>query len=123
MTKTAQDTLFERIGGMTAVNAAVDLFYEKVIADDRINAFFESVNMHGQSGKMKTFLAYAFGAPIPYSGKDMRAAHAHMDLNEDHFNAVAENLIATLKELAVPQELIDEVMSVASSTKDDVLGN
>jgi hemoglobin len=65
----------------------------------------------------------AFGGPNQYSGKDMRAAHAHLaGLNESHFNAVAENLVNTLKELGVPQNYIDQVVAIALSTKDDVLG-
>ena len=80
--------------------------------------------MTAQSGKMKAFLALAFGAPMAgYSGKKMREAHAHMNLTADHFNAVAGHLIATLQELSVTQNLIDEVVAIAVSTKDDVLGN
>lgn len=118
-----QSSLFERIGGMPAVNAAVDIFYTKVLADERINHFFEHTNMASQSGKQKAFLAYAFGAPMNYTGKSMREAHAHMKLTEDHFNAVAGHLVATLQELGVGQDLIDEVVAIAVSTKDDVLNN
>ena len=41
-------SLFEKIGGRDAVNAAVDLFYKKVLADDRINGFFEGIDMDAQ---------------------------------------------------------------------------
>lgn len=117
-------SLFEKIGGMGAVNAAVDIFYTKVIADERINHFFTNIDMASQSGKMKAFLAYAFGAPMAaYSGKHMKEAHAGMNLTEEHFNAVAENLVTTLNELNVPQNLIDEVVAIALTTKDDVLAN
>ena len=71
----------------------------------------------------KAFLAFAFGAPTAYTGKNMRDAHAHMDLTEAHFNAVAKHLVETLQELNVSGELIDEVVAIAVSTKDDVLGN
>ena len=33
-------TLYDKIGGQAAVNAAVDIFYRKVLADHRINRFF-----------------------------------------------------------------------------------
>ena len=69
------------------------------------------------------FLAYAFGAPMKYTGKNMRDAHAHMKLTEHHFNTVAEHLIDTLHELNVPQNLIDEVVVIVLSTKNDILGN
>ena len=114
-------TLFEKIGGMGAVNAAVDIFYTKVLADDLLHHFFAHTPMKTQAGKQKAFLAYAFGAPMAYTGKKMRDAHAHMHLSEVHFNAVAGHLIATLQELKVPQNLIDEVVAVALTTKGDVL--
>ena len=117
-----KESLFERIGGMDAVNAAVDIFYNKILADKTINHFFENTNMKAQASKQKMFLAFAFGAPLPYTGKDMRNAHSHLKLTEAHFNAVAGHLVATLTELKVPQNLIDEVVTVALSTKNDVLG-
>lgn len=121
MSATQSQTLFDRIGGMTAVNAAVDIFYSKVIQDDRINHFFRHIDINKQSGKLKAFLAYAFGAPMPYNGKNMRAAHQHMHLTETHFNAVAGHLVETLIELKVSQNLIDEVVAIALKTKNDVL--
>jgi hemoglobin len=114
-------SLYERIGGEAAVDAAVDLFYRKVLSDDRISHFFDSVDMDRQRGKQKAFLTMAFGGPHSYSGKDMRAAHAKMNLTEVHFDAVMENLGATLKELGVPDAEIGEAAAIALSVKDDVL--
>ena len=114
-------SLYERIGGEAAVDVAVDLFYRKVLSDDRISHYFDTVDMDRQRVKQKAFLTYAFGGPAAYSGKDMRAAHAHMKLNEGHFDAVMENLGATLKELNVPDEDIAEAAAIANSVKDDVL--
>lgn len=114
-------SVYEKIGGEAAVNAAVDIFYRKVLADERINEFFDTVDMEAQHAKQKAFLTMAFGGPNNYTGKDMREAHKHMNLNEGHFNAVAECLVGTLQELSVPQEYIDEIVGIALSVKDDVL--
>jgi hemoglobin len=114
-------TLFERIGGENAVDAAVDIFYEKVLADERISSFFENLDMVAQARKQKAFLTMAFGGPNNYSGMDMRNGHAHLGLTEEHFNAVVENLAATLKELGVSDSDIGEVAGIANSVKDDVL--
>lgn len=116
-----EKSLYHRLGGKAAIDAAVDKFYVKVLADKRINGIFEEVNMKSQHRKQKEFLAAAFGGPIPWKGKDMRAAHESLDLKEEHFNAVAENLQKTLEEMKVPKELIGEVMTIAASTKDAVL--
>jgi hemoglobin len=114
-------TLFDRLGGSAAVDAAVDIFYRKVLMDDRISHFFDAVDMEKQAAKQKAFLTLAFGGPNHYSGRDMREAHKHMSLNETHFNAVVENLAATLTELGVSIEDINEVASIANSVKNDVL--
>ncbi len=119
------DPLFERLGGEEAVNAAVDLFYRKVLMDDRINQFFEGVDMDKQAAKQKAFLTLAFGGPNNYTGEDMRRGHAHLverGLNDTHFDAVVENLTSTLTELGIPGNLIAEVTAVCESTRNDVLG-
>ncbi|MEI6542013.1 MAG: group 1 truncated hemoglobin [Methylococcales bacterium] len=117
-------TLYERIGGAVAVDAAVDVFYRKVLADYRINRFFDDINMDKQAAKQKAFFTMAFGGPNTYTGKDLRNAHARlvkMGLGNDHFDVVMEHLSATLKELNVPQDLIIEVETLAESTRKDVL--
>ncbi|MGJ8686404.1 MAG: group I truncated hemoglobin [Spongiibacteraceae bacterium] len=114
-------SLYERLGGEAAVDAAVDIFYDKVLADDRIKDFFEGLDMFAQAAKQKAFLTVAFGGPNKYSGKDMRNAHAHMHLTDEHFDAVVENLAATLVQLGAADSDIQEVAAVAETTRNDVL--
>ena len=119
-------TLYERIGGEVAVDAAVKRFYDKVLADERLGYLFEGVDMSKQITHQKRFLTYAFGGSPNYSGKSMRVAHgrlvAEKGLNDAHFDAVMENLGAALQELGVPNDLIGEAASIAESTRENVLG-
>lgn len=118
-------SLYAQLGGEGAVDAAVDIFYRKVLSDDRISRFFDGVDMEKQAAKQKAFLTMAFGGPHSYTGADMRRGHAHLvarGLNDSHFDAVMENLAATLRELNVPAELIAQAAAIAESTRNDVLG-
>ena len=114
-------SLYDRLGGAPAVDAAVDIFYRKVLVDDRISHFFDTTDMEAQHVKQKAFLTMAFGGPNNYSGKDLRAGHKHMGLTEVHFDAVVEHLAATLQELGASAADINEVAAVANSVKNDVL--
>ena len=118
-------TLYEKLGGEPAIDAAVDLFYEKVLADKRINHFFTNTDMARQRQHQKMFLSYAFGGMPGYHGKGMREAHAplveKLGLNDSHFDAVMENLGAALVELNVPEALIAEAAGIAESVRNDVL--
>ncbi|MDO9105388.1 MAG: group 1 truncated hemoglobin [Methylovulum sp.] len=123
--ETTNLTLFEQLGGAAAVDAAVDIFYRKVLADYRINRFFDNVDMEKQAAKQKAFLTMAFGGPHNYTGEDMRKGHERlvkMGLDDSHFDAVMEHLEATLQELNVPGALIAQVAAIAESTRTDVLG-
>jgi len=119
-------SLYEKLGGEPAVNAAVDIFYRKVLTDPSISDFFDDTDMDAQRAKQKSFLTMAFGGPNDYTGKDLRTAHAPLvekGLNESHFNAVAGHLQSTLEELNVSADLINEVITIAGSTKDDILNH
>jgi hemoglobin len=118
-------TLYEQLGGAAAVDAAVDIFYDKVLKDERICHFFVQTDMTRQRAHQKAFLTVAFGGPNAYQGRDMRAGHARLvaeGLNDSHFDAVVELLGATLIELGIPPALIAQVGTVAESVRAPVLG-
>jgi len=121
---TEDNSLFAQLGGDAAVNAAVDVFYRRVLADAYVIRFFEGVDMEKQAVKQKAFLTMAFGGPHNYTGKDMREGHRHlikMGLNDSHFDHILMHIRSTLAELGVGNDLIQQVIAIADSTRDDVL--
>ena len=119
-----RSTLFDQLGGQAAVEAAVDNFYRRVLKDDRVSHFFETVDMDRQRAKQKAFLTMAFGGPNNYSGKDMRTAHAPLvakGLNDSHVDAIIELLGGTLRDMGVAENLIQQVAAIAESARNDVL--
>jgi len=119
------ESLFERLGGQGAVNTAVDIFYRKILMDERVSHFFDDTDMEQQILKQKGFLTMVFGGPNHYSGKGMREGHAHLlkrGLNDSHVDIVIEHLGATLKELCVSTDDIEKIAAIANSVRDDVLG-
>jgi hemoglobin len=119
-------SLYERIGGQAAVMAAVDIFYQKVLADELTRPFFDSLDMAAQTKKQIAFMTWAFGGPAEYRGRDLTTAHAALvhnkGLSDVHFDAVAKHLDATLRELSVPDELIQEALGIVGGTRAQVLG-
>ena len=117
-------SLFERLGGQGSIDAFVPLFYEKVLADDRVNQFFRGIDMDAQGAKLNGFLTMGFGGPNNYTGKDLRKGHRHLvrgSLNDGHFDVALEQINATLVELNVPADLVSEVMAAAEGLRADVL--
>ena len=118
------ENIYERIGGAPAVDAAVDLFYRKVLADDRVSCFFDDIDMDDQRAKQKSFLTMVFGGPNDYTGKELRESHKRLvddGLNDSHFDVVAVHLQNSLDELGVPSDLVNEVMALTAGTRDDIL--
>ncbi len=117
-------TLFAQLGGAPAVDAAIDIFYRRVLNDPYVVPFFEGVDMEKQAAKQKAFLTMAFGGPHNYTGKDMRVGHKHlikMGLDDTHFDHILMHIRSTLAQLGVANDLITQVIAVAESTRDDVL--
>ena len=116
-------SLFQDIGGMQAVNIAVNIFYDKLIKDERVKHFFMQIDMETQGAKMKTFLASAFGSPLPYHGKNLTEAHSTMLITKQHYHIVAIHLYETLLELNIAPDLIEQVMQIVSGVEDQIVNH
>ena len=114
-------SLYERIGGEKTVSAAVGVFYEKVLADDRVNHFFTNMDMAHQRHMQKHFLTFAFGGLNTYTGRGLMGVHKKLQLSEEHFQAISEALKNTLIELDIQEDLISEVLDIIRQVHDDVV--
>lgn len=103
-------TLFDQLGGETALRAAVDHFHKRVPADPLLAPCFARVNLSRLKAHQFAFLSQALGGPRQYSGASMSRAHAHLQIEQRHFDAVAGHLSETLRELGVRENLITQVV-------------
>jgi hemoglobin len=118
-------SLFERIGGKTAVLATVTKLYGRILEDEKLIPFFKDIDVESLRRSQYSFVQKAFGGSDSYSGKDLRLAHADLvkiGLDNDHFDAVAKHLEDTLIELGIPQDLRMEALLIVDSAREDVLG-
>jgi hemoglobin len=105
------------------MNAAVELFYGKVTSDPSLAAYFETVDLARLKGHQRAFLAAALGGPEAYAGRDIGPAHAHLGITDDHFDAVVDHLVATLDELGVPSETIEQIGGALAPLRTDIVSH
>jgi hemoglobin len=117
-------SVYERLGGESAVLAAVALFYDKVMSDPSLAHYFDGLDMDAQIQKQIAFMTMAFGGPSRYTGRSLRTAHERLVKNgmgDTAFDSVAMHLRSTLEELAVESGLVKEVLDIVAGTRQDVL--
>jgi hemoglobin len=106
--------IYELIGGASAVSAAVEAFYARVLADPSLKGFFVKSDMKRLKARQIQFLTTALGGPALYQGPDMKKAHAHLAIEQKHFDAVAGHLVATLKALGVAEHPINQIVAAVA---------
>lgn len=103
-------SIYEAIGGQAALEAAVERFYQRAVADPLLGPFFKGMDMRRLKAHQIAFLGQAIGGPFRYEGAGMQRAHAHLRIERRHFDAVAEHLSATLREFRVPTDMIAGIL-------------
>lgn len=116
-----EKTLYERLGGKPAINAAVGELWAIVAKDKRINRYFAQTDPKVFGGKLADFLCQASGGPCTYTGMSMVVRHTGMHISEADFNAMAEDASLALDRLKVPTKEKGEVMQLLASQKRDIV--
>ena len=119
------DTLYETIGGRLRINAAVELFYAKVFADDSVRPFFEGVDVQGLYGRQSMFVSMLLGGKMVYTAQDLDQAHASSRLKgmtDAHFDTLLKHFRAALNDIQIQPRRVVEIMALLEGTRDAVLG-
>lgn len=109
-------SIFDQIGGPSAVTAAVDDLYRRVIGDPALTRYFDGVDMKTLMAQQRSFIAAAIGAPVHDS-------HAYLTIAPEHFDRVVEHLIDTLSDLGVSPSIIEAMGAKLAPLKDKVVSH
>ena len=102
-------SIYDSIGGAAAVRAAVDDFYDRVLADPDLAPFFTQTDLQRLKAHQRSFIAAAIGGPEIFAGRDMATAHAGLGITDSQFDAVVGHLVDTLTGLGVPTDTIGQI--------------
>jgi hemoglobin len=127
ITPTPTLSLYERLGGITAISAVVDQFLANVVGDNVINARFaptvaDPFRTQLLRNNLIDQICAGAGGPCQYKGKTMLEAHTGMLITEAEFNALVGDLVAALNQFNVPQKEKDELLAILGPMKSDIVG-
>jgi hemoglobin len=121
MSAHAGPTLYERIGGGAKLKATVDEFTDIILADDRINFTFADSDMNKFKKLLFEQICALTQGPCKYTGRDMREAHAKLNLDNGQFNALAEDLYIAFDRVHVPYRVQNQVVALLAPMQRDVV--
>ena len=115
-------SLYDRLGGMPYIQAVVDDFVTRILADDRVNRWFahassDPENARAYKAKLADFICQGTGGPCKYTGADMFTAHKGRGVTEDAFRAVVSDLVATLEKFNVPEKERSQLLGILAPMK------
>src|SRR5438270_4859902 len=113
-------TIYDRIGGHEAIEAVVEDFYVRVLADAQLSGFFAGTNMNRLKRKQAEFFAAALGGPQPYTGAPMKQVHQGRGITMYHFNLVAGHLADALAAAGVPSSTVTAILSAIAPLAPDI---
>jgi hemoglobin len=114
-------SLYDRLGGKPAITAVIDQFVSNVAHDKRINDRFATTDIPLLKKNLVDQVCSASGGPCAYTGRDMKRTHAGMRITTADFNALVEDLIASLDTLKVPEAEKKELLGILGPMKKDIV--
>ncbi len=122
-----EPSLYERLGGVYNIAAVVDDFIERLLVNDTLNAnpaideARTRVPKAGLKFQVTAMVCQATGGPEQYAGRSMKDSHAHLNITESEWQAMAADFKKTLDKFEVPEKEQSELFAIIESTKPDIV--
>ena len=115
------ESLYDAVGGEPPIRSVVQDFYQMVYYDSQLQGYFETTDLDALRDHQTAFLSMVTGGPSEYSGRDMRVAHADLDLTQQDFDLVVSYLERALTQNDVDESHREEILSAVATYEDAVL--
>lgn len=94
--------MWEAFHGEAGVDRIVDELVDRSLGDPRISDIFKSHDMVRLRRTLKEQFCYILGGGCDYTGRDMKATHKNLGLQNTDFNALVEHLQAAMDREKIP---------------------
>jgi hemoglobin len=117
----ATTSVYEALGGASALREAVERFYGRVLADPQLAPRFVGVDLTRLKCHQALLLSQALGGPQDYDGRSMAEAHAGMAITPDEYARVGSHLVDVLAELDAGADVIVAVRDTLVTVQPDIV--
>src|SRR5579872_5453163 len=112
-------SLYDRLGGLDAINAVTGSWVARVGGDDRANGKFVRTDIPRLKKEVADQLCEVTGGPCTYTGRSMQETHAGMQTTAGEFDVVMQHLGEALDEFNVPKPEQDELVELLRPMRHD----
>ncbi len=123
----AEQSLYERIGGVNAIAMVVDRFSDEIVKNPKLNVnpalreWNESGQLPGLKFMRTLWLCQEAGGPFQYTGKELGEAHKDLHITSDEFDEVGAEIARALDHFNVPEREKQEVLAAIVARKAEVV--
>lgn len=114
-------SLYERLGGKAAIQAVVEDFAGRVLADARISKKFERSDPERIVAMLVEQVCATTGGPCRYTGRSMKETHRNMGVTDGEFDALVEQLVASLNHFKVAEADQRELLTALGTMRHDIV--
>ena len=113
--------LYQALGEKPGITRLMDDFVNRVVKDPRIGDHFKDVKPAALKESLTDQICQLSGGPCKYEGADMKSAHADMDINKGHFNALVEVLQSAMDAQGIPFAQQNRLLALLAPMHRDVI--
>lgn len=115
------ESLYHRLGGAERIGAIIDEAIDRHATNPALAPRFRGKDLPRLKRLGTQFFCAGIGGDPTYEGRDLRSAHAGMNVSEQEFLATMDDIVAALQSHGVGPAETGEVVAILYSLKGDVL--
>lgn len=116
-----QSSLFEQLGGKPGIAKLTDAFIEQIQYDKQVLPYFLETDIGHFREKFIEQICMLSNGPCEYTGDSMEDVHGGMMINENHFNALVDDLILAMEATGISVGAQNQLLAILAPMRDDII--
>ena len=122
MEANTQRSLYDRLGQKDGIARIVEDVMAAHLTNPVVRTRFENSKDLDHAKRMAAeFFCAGCGGPEPYTGRDMLTTHRGMNISEQEYMAVMDDILGALGKNGIDQATQNEVVAVLYSLKNQII--